>query len=296
MVRAQIAVERHRAADAVALQHLHEAEHADPVAVVARAPGRDVGRRRAGTAGAGRHLLHQREELDVGDHPERDLGAVRPAQPRAVDDRRIGKRTVGRGLHRIVSLPCGRCASTVEMAHDLVDMQHVDVLVVHVEQVDLVREDAAVEAAFLDQRHVEAVRIGVDRGRAHAARGALAADDQALDAKLSEMRNQRRAEEHAGALLGDDDVLRLRLEFRPDRVVGGIDRRLVALGGGDQGRPAFGAHVAGRIEDRQAGARARPRTAAWSARSPHRRIRRSCSDGSWPVPPADAARRDRPRS
>ena len=54
---AKLAVERDRGADAVAVEHLHQAEHADPVAVVARRPGRNVGHRHAGAAGAGRHFL-----------------------------------------------------------------------------------------------------------------------------------------------------------------------------------------------------------------------------------------------
>ena len=125
-------------------------------------------------------------------------------------------------------------AMPLEMRNHLVDMHHVHVFVMHVEQVDLVRQDAAVEAALLHQHHMVAVGIGIDRGRAHAARRALAADDQRLHAELGEMGDQRRAEEYARALLGDDDVLRLRLELRPDGVVGRIDRRPVALGRGHQ--------------------------------------------------------------
>jgi hypothetical protein len=41
------------------------------------------------------------------------------------------------------------------------------------------------------------------------------------------MRNERRAEEDARALLGDDDVLRLRLELRPDGVFGRKPETLV---------------------------------------------------------------------
>jgi hypothetical protein len=40
------------------------------------------------------------------------------------------------------------------------------------------------------------------------------------------MRNERRAEEDARALLGNDDVLRLRLELRPDGV---FDRKSETL-------------------------------------------------------------------
>ena len=131
-------------------------------------------------------------------------------------------------------------------------MHHVGVFVVQVEQVDLVRQRAAIEAAFLRQHDVVAVRIGIDRAGPHAARRALAADDQRLDAELGEMRGERRAVERAGALLGDDHVARLRLEFRPDDEVGRIDRRILPLGGADEFGTAFAARVAGRIEDRQA--------------------------------------------
>src|SRR5262245_62308572 len=55
------------------------------------------------------------------------------------------------------------------------------------------------------------------------------------------------------AMLGDDDILRPRLEFRPDGVIGRIDRRLVALGRGHQARTALRARVTGRIEDGKAG-------------------------------------------
>ena len=116
------------------------------------------------------------------------------------------------------------------------------------------REQAAVEAALLHQHDMVAVRIGIDRARAHAAGRAFAADDQRLHAELREMRHERRAEEHAGALLGDHDVVRLRLELWPDGEVGGIDRRLVALGCRHHAWAALRAHVAGRIEDRKTGA------------------------------------------
>src|SRR5499427_9150469 len=79
----------------------------------------------------------------------------------------------------------------VEMGHHLIDVHYVHVFMMHVEQIDLVGENAAVEAALLHQHDVEAQRIGVDRGRAYAARGAFAADDQRLHAELGEMRNER---------------------------------------------------------------------------------------------------------
>ncbi len=52
-------------------------------------------------------------------------------------------------------------------------MHHFGVFVMQVEEIDLVREHDAVEAAFLDQHDVIAVAERVDRGRADAARGGL---------------------------------------------------------------------------------------------------------------------------
>src|SRR6266571_2251067 len=88
----------------------------------------------------------------------------------------------------------------------------------HVEEVHFVRERAPVEATLLDERYVKAERIGVDRARAHAARRALAADDDAVHAELREARGERRAEKRARAHLGDHHVLGTRLELGPDRV------------------------------------------------------------------------------
>src|SRR5262249_45895933 len=56
MLRAQIAVERNRAPDAVAVENVHDAEHPDAVAVVAFAPHHDV-RNLAAGAIAARPLL-----------------------------------------------------------------------------------------------------------------------------------------------------------------------------------------------------------------------------------------------
>src|SRR5207244_7852704 len=105
--------------------------------------------------------------------------------------------------------------------------------VVHVEQVDLVRQDAAVKAAFLDQHDMETVRIGIDRRRAHAAGRAFAAYDQRLNAELRQVSDQRRAEEYARTLLGDNDVAWVRLELGPDFVIGRIDGRAHPLGRSD---------------------------------------------------------------
>src|SRR5262249_41932902 len=99
MVGAEIAVERDGAAHAVAVEHLHEAEHAHAVAVVARRPRRDIGHRRAGTAGTGRPLLPERKALHIWNDQKLHRGAIGPGQARAPHDVRIGKRAVRGGLH-----------------------------------------------------------------------------------------------------------------------------------------------------------------------------------------------------
>src|SRR6185312_10937627 len=79
-------------ADAVFVEHIHEAEDTDAIAVIAHCPGRDV-RHLAG--GARWNAIGQREEFDIGNDPERDARTVRPLQLLASDDRRIFERTVG---------------------------------------------------------------------------------------------------------------------------------------------------------------------------------------------------------
>ena len=71
------------------------------------------------------------------------------------------------------------------MGDHFIDAHHVGVFVMQIEQVYLVRKNAAVEAAFLDDDDVKAVGVGVDSGGSHAARSAFAADDQRPDAELA---------------------------------------------------------------------------------------------------------------
>src|SRR4051812_15373509 len=61
MMCTEIVVERDGAADPVAVEYPHEPNHAAAVAVVTGRPGRDIGYRGAGPAGARRYLLHQGE-------------------------------------------------------------------------------------------------------------------------------------------------------------------------------------------------------------------------------------------
>jgi hypothetical protein len=97
MAVAEVAVERDRAADAVAVEHLHQAPHADAVAVVAVGPHHHVRHLAAGAVAAG--ALLQREELDVGDHPQREALPLGPGQAGTIDDRRVLERAIVARFH-----------------------------------------------------------------------------------------------------------------------------------------------------------------------------------------------------
>src|SRR5262249_9172090 len=111
----------------------------------------------------------------------------------------------------------------------------------------------AVERAFLNDAHVKAVRIRVDRAGAHAPGGALAAYDQAADAEQAEMRQERRSLEDAGALLVDDDVRRLGREGVIDAVILRVGRLLLAPRGDCAVGPVLRPMVLGAVENRNAG-------------------------------------------
>src|SRR4051812_10459270 len=96
MVDADIAVERDGRANPVAIEHLHQPENADPVAVVAHGPDRNVGNL-AGAEAARAGL--EREEFNVGHHPQGHACTARPVETWPPDDRRVGKGTVGTGFH-----------------------------------------------------------------------------------------------------------------------------------------------------------------------------------------------------
>ena len=74
-----------------------------------------------------------------------------------------------------------------------------------------------------------AERIGIDAARPHAAASALAADNQAIHTQLREMRNERRAEEAAGALFENNHVARFRFEFFLDLECLRIDLHALAI-------------------------------------------------------------------
>ena len=51
----------------------------------------------------------------------------------------------------------------IEMRHNFIDVHDVRIFVMQIEQVDLMRQHAAVEAAFLHNDDMEAIGIGIDR-------------------------------------------------------------------------------------------------------------------------------------
>ena len=73
---------------------------------------------------------------------------------------------------------------------DFFELHDVGVFVMHVEEIDPVRQRTTIEYALFDNGNVIAERIGIDAARAHTAAGALAADDQAIYTQLSEMRER----------------------------------------------------------------------------------------------------------
>jgi hypothetical protein len=96
MVDADIAVECDGRANPVAIENLHEPENADPVAVVAHRPDRNVGNL-AGAEAARARL--EREEFNIGHHPQCHACTARPVETWPSDDRRVWKGTVGTGFH-----------------------------------------------------------------------------------------------------------------------------------------------------------------------------------------------------
>ena len=117
-----------------------------------------------------------------------------------------------------------------KMGDHLVGVDDISVFMVHVEQVYLVRQQAAVETAFLGEHYMITMRVGVDHACAYTAQSSFATDDYALNAELCEMCRQWGAIECAGTLLGDDYVTRLWLELRSDGKIRCLSRRFHALG------------------------------------------------------------------
>ena len=68
-------------------------------------------------------------------------------------DCRAGNGPYGCGFTSPGLLQC----QLVEVLYDVMDVQHVSLFVMQIEQIDLVRKDAAVEAAFLGHHDVKAI-------------------------------------------------------------------------------------------------------------------------------------------
>src|SRR5882672_5538364 len=141
---------------------------------------------------------------NAGDPSPQDRVAPRPIQPlsRALHQPRLSRMAwlTDRRLRHLALL-----CQTIEVREHFLDMHDVRIFMMQVEQVDLVVDHGAIVGAFLDHRIVKTVRIGIDGARAHAARGALSADDQAVDPFHLQMCDERRAEKSRGAFLIDDE-------------------------------------------------------------------------------------------
>jgi len=81
---------------------------------------------------------------------------------------------------------------------DIVQRQHVGVLLVHVEQIDRVASLVPVEDALLGDDHAQPIGRAIHHAGAHAAASALAAGNNGIDAEKVQMADQRRAPESAG--------------------------------------------------------------------------------------------------
>ena len=102
---------------------------------------------------------------------------------------------------------------SLHMGFDLVEMHHIRILVMQVKKINLVGKQMSIEAALFNHRHVEPVRIAVDRARAHAAAGRLAAYDKAINTEAGQVGDQGRAKETAGPFLVDDQIAGLGFKF-----------------------------------------------------------------------------------
>ena len=129
-------------------------------------------------------------------------------------------------------------------------LHHVGVFVVHVEEIDLVRQRTAIKDAFFNDRHVIAQRVSIDAAGTYAAAGAFAADDQTVDAELRQMSDERRAEKAAGTFLENDHIARFGFELFLDLECLRIDLDPLAIGRMNGAGFRFFAGFGGRIKDR----------------------------------------------
>jgi hypothetical protein len=70
-----------------------------------------------------------------------------------------------------------------KVGQNFINVHNVRVFMVHVEQVDLVRQFGPIIRAFLNNRDVKATRIAIDNACSHATRSAFATHDKALHAE-----------------------------------------------------------------------------------------------------------------
>src|SRR5262245_36175811 len=78
-----------------------------------------------------------------------------------------------------------------------------------------------------------AQRVGIDAAGAHAAAGAFAANDEAVDTFLGQMRDEWSSKKAAGPFFVDDDIAGLRLEVLPNLEETRVDLHALAVGGVD---------------------------------------------------------------
>lgn len=108
------------------------------------------------------------------------------------------------------------------------ELDHGGVLGVHLKEIDEMRSARAIKDAFLNQKNRITVRVAVKHGAAHAATGARAGDEQAVDVLPYQIRYQMRAKKGAGARLTDDELTIPRFDQ-----IGKLDGELFEIGGID---------------------------------------------------------------
>ena len=85
----------------------------------------------------------------------------------------VGLKSQPIALFRYYSAACSvdglLAVEPFEVGFDLVEMHHVDIFMMEVEQIDFVNQFRAVVRALLDDRYMKSVRIGVHRAGADAA-------------------------------------------------------------------------------------------------------------------------------
>ena len=139
---------------------------------------------------------------------------------------------------------------SLQMLADFFEVHDVRVLVVHVKQVDLVREETAIKAAFFHDHGMESVRVRVNDAGPNTATSTFSANEEAIRAMTGQVGDQRRPEKRAGPLFVDYQVGGFWMKFFQD--LGGvpIDSLHLTFGRSDPcGIERLG-RLIGRIDDR----------------------------------------------